>query len=313
MLRDLFANNKNIIINTDIDGFLCGMLLQKYFNCKVVGFSNSKKTIWVDSSVKSIYDPIYIDLYVVNPDVTCIEQHIIGYDEEHNKQIASNPNKINPNLLRNKSFTVDYPHKYPFGTVHFLIALMEKEGIDVDLPCMGIVREFNNIELVTSELILRADDALYSTQGPYRENAIDWWGWLTNYSNRGRATKKLVQAVMDAGTKNASEIKNRTGRFFKSFGCDGIDGSFDNITQNDGTLIYKIDPYINMLSAYFDVKLDVPHQLVTHEGLFRRMQVMGRDKETLERITHMENLFSYAFIYGPFARYPNFSYTTDME
>lgn len=40
MLRDIFANNKNIVINTDIDGFLCGMVLQKYFDCNVVGFSN---------------------------------------------------------------------------------------------------------------------------------------------------------------------------------------------------------------------------------------------------------------------------------
>ena len=41
MLRELFEKNKNIVINSDIDGFLSGMILQKYFGCKVVGFSNS--------------------------------------------------------------------------------------------------------------------------------------------------------------------------------------------------------------------------------------------------------------------------------
>ena len=36
-VKELFEKNKNIIINTDIDGFLCGMILQKYYGCKVVG------------------------------------------------------------------------------------------------------------------------------------------------------------------------------------------------------------------------------------------------------------------------------------
>ena len=45
MLSELFAKNNNIIINTDIDGFLCGAILQKYFIGKIVGFSNSRETI----------------------------------------------------------------------------------------------------------------------------------------------------------------------------------------------------------------------------------------------------------------------------
>ena len=51
MLKELFSNNKNIIINTDIDGFLSGMILQKYYGCKIVGFSNSRETIWVTPDV----------------------------------------------------------------------------------------------------------------------------------------------------------------------------------------------------------------------------------------------------------------------
>lgn len=54
MLKELFAKNKNIIINTDIDGFLCGVILQKYFDCKIVGFSNSRETIWVSPEIEDI-------------------------------------------------------------------------------------------------------------------------------------------------------------------------------------------------------------------------------------------------------------------
>ena len=93
-LKTLFEKNKNIIINTDIDGFLSGMILQKYYGCKVVGFSNSWDCVWIDpeyekSTANALVDAIYIDLFVVAPSVVCIEQHIIGYDEAHNRRIAA--------------------------------------------------------------------------------------------------------------------------------------------------------------------------------------------------------------------------------
>ena len=142
MLRELFEQNPNIVINSDIDGMLSGMILQKYYGCKVVGFSNSWDCVWIDpqyenSTVDAINKPVYIDLYVTNPDVVCIEQHIIGYDDAHNKRIAALQTKINPNIMREgRTFSGDYFHKYPFGTVHFLIALMEKEGVHVQLPLL---------------------------------------------------------------------------------------------------------------------------------------------------------------------------------
>ena len=58
------AQTKDIVINTDIDGFLSGMILQKYYGCRVVGFSNSSESIWLCPEIKSIYEPIYIDIFV---------------------------------------------------------------------------------------------------------------------------------------------------------------------------------------------------------------------------------------------------------
>ena len=58
-LSDLFNKNKNIVINTDIDGFLCGMILQKYYGCKVVGFSNSRETIWIKDGIDNMNQPMY--------------------------------------------------------------------------------------------------------------------------------------------------------------------------------------------------------------------------------------------------------------
>ena len=55
MLRELFAENKNIIINTDIDGILSGALLVKYLGCNIVGFTNSKDAVWLADDHDDLY------------------------------------------------------------------------------------------------------------------------------------------------------------------------------------------------------------------------------------------------------------------
>lgn len=60
-IKELFEKNKNIVINSDIDGFLCGMILQKYFGCRVVEFSDSRDTVWLAPEVSDIDAPVYID------------------------------------------------------------------------------------------------------------------------------------------------------------------------------------------------------------------------------------------------------------
>ena len=49
MIEKLKQNNK-IIINSDIDGVISGLLLTNFCNCEVVGFSNSADGVWLDTS-----------------------------------------------------------------------------------------------------------------------------------------------------------------------------------------------------------------------------------------------------------------------
>lgn len=316
MLKELFANNKNIIINTDIDGFLSGMILQKYYGCKVVGFSNSRETIWVTPEVKSIYDPIYIDLYVNRPDVICIEQHIIAYDKYHHEKIKAMGTKINPNLERQRTFigdmVGDYYHKYPFGTVHYLVSLMAKEGIDVSFGDLATQKEYiiGGKRYVTSagQVMLRADDALYSTLSPYRENALDWWNWL-DPSKKSPAIQSMVQYINTLEIAKASEYKKNVGDFFKALGCDGIDGAFRSISDITGKLLPKVSEYLNTIINLFGIDLKIPSEYVIHMGKYVvQFCRPGYDMKILDA----DNLYSYAFIFGPRPKYPNFSYTLDM-
>ena len=103
------ANTKNIVINSDIDGFLSGMILQKYYGCEIVGFSNSNNAIWLSPEIHSIYEPVYIDIFVNHPNVFCIDQHIVAYDDAHLARIALDGTKMNPNIdICPKSYLGDF-------------------------------------------------------------------------------------------------------------------------------------------------------------------------------------------------------------
>lgn len=320
MLKELFKRNKNIVINSDIDGFLCGMILQKYFGCKVVGFSDSRDTVWLIPEISDIDAPIYIDLYVARPDVVCIEQHIIAYDRDHHNTILGYGTKFNPNLERKRTFVgdmeSDYYHKYPFGTVHYLIALMAQEGIVVNLPDLvqvHYVAQWNDASHIISatlgHVILRADDALYSTLSPYRENALDWWNWLDpNHSIP--AIVALRKYINTCNPANAMVYKREIGAFFKKLGCDGQDGAFKNVTDGEGIILPKVLNYRDVIGKMMEISLVLPERYIIHKGKYAvQYSKPGYDMDIL----NASNLYSYAFIFGPHPKYPNFSFTIDMK
>lgn len=320
MLKEIFSKNKNIIINTDIDGFLCGEILRHYYGCKIVGFSNSKKEIWVDDSVKSIYDPVYIDLYVANKDVICIEQHIIAKNKEHHCQIKKYGTKINPNLERGRTFFGDhignYYHKYPFGTVHYLITLMAKEGIIVDLPNLSNQVICRNVRTTFGQILMRADDALYSTLSAYADNANDWWNYL-DPTNSIPPIKIMRDFINKCDRAKAKQYKDEIGFFFRNgLNCDGADGAFNNICDTNGYLQPRVAFFwkvitesLGLFNKNGDSFTELPQRLILHEGKFlKNFFRNGFDMDIL----NADNLYSYAFIYGPHSKYPNFSYTIDM-
>lgn len=320
MLKEIFNRNKDIIINSDIDGFLSGMILQKYFGCKVVGFSNSWDCVWIDnnyekSHINALDTPVYVDLYVTNPDVVCIEQHIIGYNEAHNKRISAYNTKINPNLMRNgRSFTGDYFHKYPFGTVHFLIALMEEEGINVNLPNLmsSPSEKLKKYSLTVGDIILRADDALFSSLGKYKANTEEWWPWLLSKSNNSQSIESMIKYIDSSNPKMNFQVKDRTGYYFtKEFNCSGIDGEFKNVTDNNGRIFEYILDYQKEISLIMNMPLDLPTNYVIHRGNASTKQYKGTGIDL--DFNADSSLYSYAFIYGPRSPKHNFSYTTDMK
>ena len=341
-LKEVFEKNKNIIINTDIDGVLSGAILVKYCNCRIVGFTNSKDCVWLADGYDDLYKHVYIDMFVTNDKTTCIDQHIVALDDNHMRDIVSLGCKFSPqnddeNNLR--TFTSwGFKHKYPFGTLQYLIAQLESEGIKITLPDLNSL--VPNSKITIGDIIHRADDAMMTSLYNYEPNATFWWNWLEQKAPGGSITemktylehlKRDSDATVDADNKKhkkseykakrkekVEDIKKKTKEYFKlQFQCRTSDGGFKNITDGDNNLLPNIDKYIKTIFALLDINdISIPKHYNVHRGVACRTRWLDMFKDDFLRNYTIcgHKIFSYAFIYSPDNDGDvNFSFTMDME
>jgi hypothetical protein len=329
MLKELFENNKNIVINTDIDGVLSGALLVKYFGCKVVGFTNSKDTVWLADDYDNLYENIYIDMFVTDDRAICIDQHVVAINDKHLEKIRNTNNKHNPQIENGKNFTADgFKTKYPFGTIQYLIAQIEKEGITVEFP--NLFDKIDKTNLTLCDFILRADDAMKTTAYAYKKNAETWWKYLKDTSNNSEIINSLKQYI-DNKTKNENgtskdkktlenEIENQKVEikeyFKKNFQCRTGDGGFKNITDENGNLLPNIKNYITKFFTLVGCeKFEIIEHYNLHKGKYYSQSWIDLfEKDLIDNYLFCgHKIFSYAFIYSPNCDGINFSFTIDLE
>lgn len=254
MLEVLKRNNK-IIVNTDIDGILSAYVLCRHCGCEIVGFSNSAECVWWRKDrISSIYDAVYIDMYLPRKDVVTIDQHIVAYDERDVEKIKSYGTKFNPNLDNPRTFVPNssYYLKYPFGTIHYILSVLGRANIDVPFDYMAEVANVQGRSLKVIDFILRADDAMTTSLcSNYTKNAREWWRWLKEYAHMSKNIVSLTN-YLNTCSKDAQSV-NRTkmliGTYFKQvFLCDSPDGGFKSILTSEFFLRKNV---INYLDFFF--------------------------------------------------------------
>jgi hypothetical protein len=293
--------NKPIVINSDLDGIMSGLLLKKYLNCSIVGFTNSAETVWLNERLCDDYSELcFVDIFITNPDTITIDQHIISVNEQHHNLLEKNSNKINPNLL-NPRFHLpnsSYKTKYPFGTVHFIIALFEKMGIEID----SAISEVNPHKLCCIDFILRADDAMKTTvDSKYVDNAADWWNWLKELSNDGKTTNGFIDYLGNTTPKKAKELKKRIGDILKKdpYYCDTSDGGIHEITTKENFLKTSVIAYFKIIASLMHIELfDVESPFKIYAGVSERMSLTQKQRQELIESNTIDGkkLFSYAFV-----------------
>lgn len=310
--RDLLKPGQDCIINTDIDGILTALILQEVLGWIVVGLCDSKDTVWIAADGKA--DPakaVFLDIFVARPSIRCIDQHIVAQDAAHAVRLAAIPTKLNPNLHRIRYASRDgkdprsYAWKYPFGSVHFIIACLEALGHKVPLPPPAAVAR----GVDPLDLILRADDAARSTAERYVENAADWWGWLRGFG--GPTTAALADRALSLTPETAQAAYDRLGDLFrKKFGCHTNDGNFSRrLKKNGGSLDSIAEEYLEKVAGWLGRPvLDLPTAFAALHGSFETAPTY--ETEAVAGFLVREDMFSYAFTYcmGPLSA-RGFSYT----
>jgi len=310
--KELLIEGQKCVINTDLDGILSALILQELLGWKIVGFCDSKDSIWlIPNEIQNIENLIFLDIFVANPQLKCIDQHIVAKDAGHSALLAKNPNKQNPNLQRiryassNAKDRSAYAWKYPFGTVHYIIACLEALGHKISINKDNSI--INGVN--TFDLILRADDAARSTARNYRENALDWWKWLKELGGSG--TEEIADYCSEINFPYAQECYDSlTNVFRREYGCHTNDGNFSKrLKQNNCIIDENINKYIKDVAESLNIpRLNLNNQYTVYNGEF--LLEATYNTEAVNSILERNDLFSYAYTYcmGRLAA-KGFSYT----
>lgn len=294
-IQNLFTPNRKCIVNADIDGIIAGMLLQNFLNWKVVGYSSCcgkpDDELWLYNSNERLNECIFVDLPVSKKDFSVIDQHFVSINKSEIHRYLSERNKVNPNVMRGKNFeNKEYTSKYPFGTAHFVLAILENLGYIPDTYRINFLKKIRNFDL--ADLVLRADRVIGNTNS-YTPNCIDWAYWIKNLG--GVNTETLFNVVINEHFVRSSSEKNVETALL-SFGCKGIDGDCSNLFRIKD--YGKISEYFCFLSSCLDMP-SLPVFTVHEFSMLTGYRVFidyNTNLDILQVDCNMDNVFSYAFV-----------------
>jgi hypothetical protein len=159
----IIEKNLDCILSPDSDGLLCGLLMSHYLNWKIRGYYDGKILI-VDKDI-NVRSCIFLDMEVFRKEIRSVGHHMVLYNKNKKPESWHNfDNCIQPNNLRDYDGAKNFPLKYPLGTVHLLI---------------GILNSKFSIDISESAICpLLYTDGVFKNLFGYPENCLDWLNYL---------------------------------------------------------------------------------------------------------------------------------------
>lgn len=151
------------VISPDSDGFLCGLLASSLLNWRIVGFYDGK--VLVHKQGIHYREFVFLDCEINRPGVRSIGNHLLQYDGSASISNFNFDSCINPNLLRGFHGKGMFQRKYPFGTIHLLLSILQ-HGEKID-----------RLQPQSIAPLLFADGVGNNLFG-YPENCLDWIRYL---------------------------------------------------------------------------------------------------------------------------------------
>lgn len=159
----LSDRDQDCIVSPDSDGLLCGLFMSHLFGWNIRGFYDGKVLVH-DERVRPS-SCVFLDMEIYRSSVRSVGQHMLLYNKRHQPENWSNfDNCFSINNHRCYDANREFPLKYPFGTIHFLLAAFCNVKA-VDLP-----------ESAVAPLLFV--DGTYHNLFRYTENSLDWLRYL---------------------------------------------------------------------------------------------------------------------------------------
>jgi len=162
----IVEKKQKAILSPDIDGFLCGLLMSHYLDWDIVGFYNGKFLILKEGL--SAKNCVFLDMEILRKDICLIGHHM-------NLHNISEPPKsyykvmsrcINPNCIRGFDRAHNFARKYPLGTIHLLIYILETK-----YPNLVKIKKRGLASLFFA-------DGVWKILFKYTNNVLDWFDYL---------------------------------------------------------------------------------------------------------------------------------------
>lgn len=296
--KQIFVTDRKCIVNADIDGIIAGMFLQHFLNWKVVGYSSCCGTqndeLWLEDQNENLEECVFVDLPVIISNYSVVDQHFVLFDEESLKQYNNHGNKVNPNVMRKRVFInadgrCEYTSKYPFGTSHFVLAVLENLKLIDEDYLFDFKKRIGSFDL--ADLLLRADRVIGNTD-KYTTNCINWADWM--FELGGCNTENLFAIVKNEYKKRVTS-ETQVEKALLSYGCKGADGDCSNLFKSKD--YDKLSKYFNFLSNSFSFKPLPVYQVFDYGKLKgKRATINYGDATAAKSESTKSNIFSYAFV-----------------
>lgn len=191
----IIEKKKNAILSPDSDGFLCGLFMSYFFDWNVVGFYDGK--ILLLRKDLSSEECIFLDVEIYRKNIRSIGHHMVLFDKGRIPSDWENfKNCIQPNNIRMFDFKHAFNRKYPLGTIHLLL---------------GIVDNVINIDIPTSAICpLCFVDGTYQVLFAYPENVLDWLEFLN-----ANDPKSVLHKVFCSGHYSVHNMMLAMDNFFR--------------------------------------------------------------------------------------------------
>jgi len=181
----IVERNQNCILSPDIDGLLCGLLMSAYLDWNIIGFYDGKTLVIKDNF--STKGSVFLDMEIFRKDIFSIGHHmnIHNFQRILPDQNEKMRNCINPNYIRKFDRAHNFSQKYPFGTIHLLMYILENKYPDlVKIKKEGLAAIF-------------FADGVWKILFKYTNNVLDWFGYLHSGKEADWWSKLKELSVID--------------------------------------------------------------------------------------------------------------------